>query len=207
MKLPPRAYDTAQRPSTRENDAFVSLALWRAVVGGLILVVAISAALVILLAAGLADPPRAANLILNARVTDGFPIHNEGDLTLVEIATNISPPFTLVVDASNEGRRDTAWGIYLRADDTTAATQFHLIHPDGYASSPFTPRWQWQQFPHIRPVANVISLHMDQTGDLTYRINQEISARGQSAVSSFTLGLALWRSPEIEWRSIRLYTG
>lgn len=166
------------------STEFVSKSQWRFVLvlaglvlfGGLVLVIA--------LALGVANPPRAGAL--------QWQINNVDDLP-----TTLPPaPFTLEITAKNTGAADSAWGMWI--GQWTA-----LIRHDGYVSINRDRRKpNWTEFPHIRRNGeNKLYLHVEVDGQGTLRINDEIAWTGILPAIRHRWGVA----GEVEWKNIALY--
>lgn len=149
--------------------------------GGLILIV--------LLALGLADPPRAGSLRWRVASPDEMP------------DSSLPPAFTLELQARSAGPAESAWGIRL---DGAAEPLTILIDNEGYLSVSPDDLPHWAEFPHIHPPDdNLLYIHIDHNGAATLRINHEIAWQG--AVSANSWEIIEWDSPQLAWDYIALY--
>lgn len=170
----------------------------------------VGAALAIVLALGTANPPRAANLVLNLHSADDLaPAGTFEDMALFALPVELTPPFTIEMQASASGNAASAWGLWLRARDVNSDERVlpMLIDNRGYALAALTrPALQHVQFMHIRSGSNRVSVHVDSDAHATYRVNDEIFA----TLSIFGVqagGLATRGTSNLSWDSIKVYTG
>jgi hypothetical protein len=155
--------------------------LWHSARLALVGVIGLGAIMVILLAGGIANPPRAGRAI--------FEIGPLADSTIPpnytsEFSPSIALPrgaFTLEVEANVTG--DAHWGILF--DD-----QSHFgveVNSRGFFSvPPYLP--DSMPFIHIRAESNRVALNVESSGQATLRINDEIAWRGiNPAANAFTI--------------------
>ncbi len=175
------------------------LALALTIIGGTTL------ALALLL--GAANPPYAAYM---TTFTSSNFYKNEGGLPTIASLKSDSLPVTLQIEASTSGAPDEEWGFWVWAGNELA--DFH-IRSDGYFHAPGS---DWQQFPFIQPVRNELYLSItsdDQQADFpsdyhyTFRINNEIAWQGTIAPGLNEWGVFPPQSGNIDWNSIKVYTG
>jgi hypothetical protein len=164
------------------------------VTGGLILIA--------LLAAGLADPPRAGALQWRAQSLDGWLASRAAEeLTILAAPVELPASFTLELTARNDGPPASAWGIQLNDGSRPLVI---LIHNQGYFSVSAGDRPHWAQFIHLRSgAANRLYLHVEPGGTGTLRLNDEVAWQGVLPAQSW--GVALYRQPQLSWQSIALY--
>lgn len=154
-------------------------ALGVVVMGGLILTV--------LLALGMADPPRTGSLQWQADSPPQAPLP-------------LPAAFSLELAAPNDGLPQSAWGI--RLDNKQPLTI--LIDNSGYFSVSSDDVLHWSEFPHIRSNAsNQLYLHVEPGGAATLRINHEIAWEGTVRASSWEL--AEYGQPVLDWDTLALY--
>jgi len=123
--------------------------LWNILLIALAVVIVIGLGLVAILARGAADPPR-------------------DNLTILEFTPDgtAHTPFTL---------ETTADGFTLTCGESVSLT--FQVRLDGYFSvAEAFPNWSG--FHHITRERNTLNLHVDATGEMIFRINQEIAWRG-----------------------------
>jgi hypothetical protein len=146
--------------------------------------------LTLLLALGLADPPRAGSLQWQADST-----------AQINAPMALPAAYTLELSARNDGPAESAWGIRLTGTDQQIA---FLIDNQGYLSVSTDEAPHWAEFPHIRPNAsNQLYLHVEPGGAATLRINHEIAWEG-------TINAQSWSSAEhgqplLDWLALSLY--
>jgi hypothetical protein len=138
-----------------KSNQTVSPTFWRILLISLLLVILIGVAFTLMLATGLADPPRGAYILL-----DQFP---DGDART---------PFTLELENTNHFR-------------LTCASQILVfrVRDDGYFSVD-TGSAEWRGFHHIERGANTLYLHVDAQNRAVFRINRETAWTGHAASSS-----------------------
>ena len=185
-------------------DSRVDARQWRIAVFALALTLIGGAALAVALLIGAADPPRAAILVLNLNSADSLtPAGSSGDVRLLALPADLTPPFTIEMEASNSGAGGSAWGVWLR-DGATVYPM--LIDTQGYVlSATETTPLQHQQFPFIQPNDNRLYVNFD-GGSAVFRINEEVfTTLPLDAIQAG--GLALYGAPNLDWKSIKVYTG
>ncbi len=172
------------------SNAPVSRRKWQTALTVLMLISVGGAALAAALAFGLADPPRAAILSLD---------------TTAPASSNPlpAPPYTLEVTATSGGPADSAWGIWLGADEDSALN--FLIDRQGYLSVEHGSERDWKQFIHLKPQTNVLYLNVDASGATTFRINGEIAWRGEIP-SAANWGLAADGQPQLSQTRAQVFS-
>ena len=188
---------TGYASAAPESIDVLSARRWRLVVAALLFTLAAGAALVALLASGVADPPRAPRLVINLSSIEGLATTDER--TLVGSLRAVSFPITIEVTAASNNASAT-WGLWVYAED---GLHFFRVRGDGYWS--MAENGGWQPFIHVAPAENRLYLHIEPDASATFRINDEIAWQ-----DSFPLHLLEWgvihdTSTPINWRSIRLY--
>jgi hypothetical protein len=176
------------------------LALWvlgSVIIGGIILV--------IVLALGAANPPRAGAILWETDSASNWPLFERKEtVNLFRAPTPLpTPPFTLELSARNSGDAASAWGIWIGNSDTV---HMIVVSREGYMSVSDDEALHWAEFMHIRSDLNKI--YLDVTTDLnaTLRINDEITWTGTLALTdNASWGIALYREPELSWQDIILY--
>ncbi|MFN8447912.1 MAG: hypothetical protein U0521_04820 [Anaerolineae bacterium] len=197
---------------TSAYDTSIPPARWRLALLVLALTVFGGAALALILALGAANPPHAADLVLNQHSDDGLTDAGTfGGATLLAFPVELAPPFTVEMEASNSGAAGSAWGVWLRVSDHYGNLSVlpMLVDTQGYALAAVdSPALQHHPFIHIQRDSNRVYLHVDQNGTAVYRINDEIFATVALPVTTIeAAGLALYGSPVLDWRSIKIYSG
>jgi hypothetical protein len=175
---------------------------WRLLLAGLIGLVGTGLILIILLALGLADPPRIGLLRWQASVPDNWPSKNlTQDMSLKLAPTDLPTAFTLELSARNQGQPTSAWGIQLIGQRDVLTI---LLNNQGYLSVSAEPQPHWQEFLHLRPdTVNTLYLHVETGYKGTLRINEEIAWEGPVAAS--TWGVISYRQPQLAWEGLALY--
>src|SRR5690606_18055526 len=201
-------YDSVPAESTQ----LVSRFKWWVVVATLVLTVVGGIGLTIILANGAANPPRAAVLI--REMIDDAMLSAFGSIGDVELHGEESPliaPFTIEMNASNNGASDSAWGIWLRVLDRENIQDWSqwwvwLVDNQGYMST--DQPLSWSEFLHIHPRnENTLSLQIEATGTTTFRINNEVAWTGELPAEHFQWGIAYYHNPQLIWGGIRLFGG
>lgn len=169
-------------PTESSPDHNVSARQWRVAVLLTLAIVFGGAGLAILLALGLADPPRAGSLRWQASELSGWLSQTAGDLILYTAPLSITQmPVTLEISAENQGSSTSAWGIWLQGE---GRRWFTLVSNEGYLSVSGTARPAWAEFLHIRRgELNTLYLHVEADGTATLRINAEIAWSGRLTLS------------------------
>lgn len=184
------AESTQVVPPRKWRLALISLAL--TLLGGVILIVALANG-----AGNLVYPPR---LIIDLDSDANLPLFPPDQLLVSSLSSEQAP---IVIEVSASAQSLTAdWGIWIRTQN--GILPFRL-RSDGYFS--LTPGFGWQQFIHIRPQTNTLTLsispHPNRYG--TLRINQEIAWSGSIAANVSEWGILRPENDRITWHSIRLY--
>lgn len=148
---------TMSADERRGRIAFAMLAL--ALLGG--------AAVVLAIAAGIADPPKAGE-----RARDFLPAELAGGIAIDAL------PLTIEAEASLTGAPGSAWGLWLQS--TNGRRYRFLIDGWGYIAAGDEAEPRWRPFPHTRRGApNRLYLHIEADGTTTFRVNREIAWRAQ----------------------------
>lgn len=158
----------------------------------------------ILLALGLADPPRAGTLQWRVESpVDWTETQTQSeDWTFSPAPVQLPTAFTLELTATNHGASNSAWGIQVF---DAKATQTILIDNQGYFSvSSNAEQPYWRAFIHIRPAAaNKLYLHVEPDQQATLRINDEVAWEGR--IKASTWQLVSYQQPQLNWEQIALY--
>lgn len=181
----------------------VSQHKWHLALSIFLITIIAGIAVVILLALGAANPPRAGELVWQADTAHGWPLlpySGQFDLHIARISLPQSP-FTLEIIASNEGTPASAWGLWLRTSD---GIQSFLVSNEGYMSISNDENAHWAQFIHVRAATNKLYLHVQDDQAATFRINDEIAWQG-TIMPLADWGIVLYGGPDITWQSMRLY--
>lgn len=186
----------------------VPLLLWRATAVGLLLLVLGGLGLGLLLAGGLADPPRAPLLSRELPGPDGLAVTAEESWQRLTVADDLVPPFTLEAEAIFRDVASGAWGVWLNTPRSEQTTRVRLlVRPDGYLRDPFRNADRWSQFIHLRPARNRVALHVAE-GEIVLRVNDEIAQRAPyDAAAPASVGILLEDDTNLLWQGIWLYTG
>lgn len=173
----------SNRPVSRNRWRIALLALGLLCVGG--------AALIAALALGAADPSRAPRLIL--------------DTITPSVSNPLSaPPYTLELNATNSGPPESAWGLWVGADENDALV--FLIDNQGYVSVAHGVERDWSQFIHLRPQTNALTLNVEADGSATFRVNGEIAWRGSiETMPESRWGIATEKQPQLDWNNVRVF--
>lgn len=180
---------------------------WRIAIVSLAVLLLAGTVLIVLIAAGIGNPPRAANLTFSAANPEaiGAPMQS-GGFTHYPGTLLDTLPATLILQATQRGETESAWGIWLE----TSANEpplYLLIDGQGYTAAGMLPELEWRQFIHLRPDTNTLYLHIDAERHATFRINDEIAWTGSLADGqAIHWGIALQNNPRLEWHAIRVYT-
>ena len=163
--------------------------------------------LLVALALGAADPPRAGARQWQTGSTSAWPLlRQHGDSLLYDAPVQRPTlPFTLELSAVNTGAPDSAWGIWLQ---TEAGQVKILVSNEGYFSVSDDEQPLWQQFIHLRPgTANKLYLHYAAPdAPAVLRLNDEIAWQGDLAPApSGRWGLLTFRQPQLSEQAISLY--
>ena len=166
--------------------------LWRAAWAGFFGVVIGGLLLVLVLAAGVADPPRAGPLAWQA-----------GPLTLESGGAPYkillpSRPFTLEITATLQGDPTADWGVDLSARYGIALNGYRFLripHPDS----------DFQPFIHVRDGRNKITLYVPANEPVTMRVNDEIAWKGPVPVLASVPAWIWVKSGRLRVENISLY--
>ena len=170
---------------------------WRLALLMLMFTVIGGAGVVILLALGLADPPRAGSLVWRSDSDQDWQPYREIDEAALYNAPIRLPeaPFTLELQASNQGASDSAWGIWIR---TTDGIRIIVVSREGYLSISSDERPHWAGFIHIGSETNKLYLNVESDHYATLRINDEIGWTGR-LVTTNEWGVVRFRQPDLIW--------
>jgi hypothetical protein len=198
-------YDSVSAESTQ----LVSRLKWRVVVAGLMVTVAAGITLVVVLANGAANPPRAAMLVENFPSDESF-VHitafDRDDQLLLRLprltGMPASKPYTLEATAANSGEVDSGWGFWVD-------NRYFIVDNQGYAlCSDATGQTSWFEFIHLRPnEANTLYLHITLYGNATFRINGEVACVTNLPGAFPNWGILHYRQPQLRWTSILMFAG
>ncbi len=163
--------------------------------------------LLVALALGAADPPRAGARQWHTDSTAAWPLlRQHGDTLLYDAPAQLPTlPFTLELSVLNSGAPDSAWGIWLQTESRQLAI---LVSSEGYFSVSEDDRPRWQQFIHLRPgAANRLYLHHAAPDEpAVLRLNDEIAWQGDLGLSpSGRWGLLTFRQPQLSEQAVSLY--
>jgi hypothetical protein len=156
--------------------------------GGFVLLVGAAAVIVLLILSGMNDPKPVGALVVERPLFPQIVALEAPQLTWLEEPIpeeNYSVRLTAAQEAGNSGRgMDVGYGLALGSDEAHLAV---AVSPLGYLSV-----WQtkgqetdvilpWQTWPHVRRdlAPNEIWLDVDDSGQLTIRINRELLWAGE----------------------------
>jgi hypothetical protein len=161
----------------------------RLINGSLLLMVAGGLALLALLAAGLADPPRVGNRsLIISPVTLTLAPHQHPETDAQRLPASAGWTLMLSGHCAADTVPVAGWGFELSAGGDTVISL--VVYGDGYYRlPPFVP--DTTHFIHIRPQSNELMLLAESDGTLTLRINREIAWRGPLTAASEPLRLHL----------------
>jgi hypothetical protein len=192
-----------------ESNERVSLSKWRVVLAGFIGTIAAGIILVIVLANGAANPPRASALVFEANRLEQLEFLYEGQDSLLyklPFELDISSLYTLEVTANNTASDESAWGIWVGVAEHTPLGI--LVRDDGYF---YTSDTGWVNFLHIQPISNKLYLSVENPSNhslssVAFRINDEIALEitpDDEILPMF--GVALYKDAAVDFEYIRLY--
>ncbi len=150
--------------------------MWRSAWIALLTVVGLGVIVLVVLAGGAADPPRAGSLVWSAGPLPGTPLP-----THYTIPAALSLPYTLEIEAqfSTDSDANALWEIVFE-NSGNSAPQFAIVLRDHrfFAIPPLQP--DSIPFIHIRPAGepNKLALDVEADRQATLRINDEIAWRG-----------------------------
>jgi len=161
--------------------------------------------LLIALALGLANPPRAGSLTYEVGSPASWqPFPDAGQSRLFAAPNRLPvPPFTIEMTATNQGGADSGWGFWSLSPDGMIQI---LMSQDGYFSYSDDGSPHWAQFIHIQPDINTLSINVTEDRQGTVRINDEIVWTG-AWVGINRWGASQYSSPALNWQGIRVYNG
>ena len=127
-----------------------------------------------LLAAGLADLPRAGRLRWQAESPQDWATeHPAPELTLQAAPVDLPSVFTLELTALNSGPPESAWGVVFESSHQRLII---LIDNQGYLSVSEDHLPHWSEFRHIHPNdVNTLYMNVTSGGAATLRISDEIA--------------------------------
>ncbi len=199
----PQAYASSPTPS---SDV-VPPRQWRQAVLLLLLVITGGGALAIMLALGLADPPRAGPLVWETTSMDvGWPLVKDlGGSPRLWLkrarAETRSLPFTIEIEANVLNTGSSAWGLWIetRRDDA-----LFLVGYGDYIS--VGSSLDWRNFIHVQPEINHLYLNVEPDGMTTFRVNGEVAWHGQlDFPDTPSWGLATFTDARFDLHYARLY--
>ena len=165
------------------------------------------------LARGAADPPRAPVLMLNenrqdrlvpAATLNGVRLYHLADAPIID-----SLPFTIELEAVNEGEPRSAWGVWITPGRLESGDGLPIMISDqGYILSPLdSTALEQAQFMHISAAHNRLTLHVDAEGNMTLRVNDEVvRALDRHVTLPLDYGVALLGNVRLQAFSARVYT-
>jgi hypothetical protein len=202
-------YDIGYGSEIIESNELVPLFRWRLLLAGFTATIIGCVVLTILLANGIANPPRAAFPIGNLPSDESFdplPAYDGADQLLRRVprlaGMPASPPLTLEATAKNEGENGSAWGFWID-------NRRFIVDNQGYASCT-DARGQagWFEFIHLLPQqANTLYLHIDPFGNATFRINGEIACEVLVPPTFSQWGTLHYHQPQLQWTNIQMFAG
>lgn len=194
----PQAYAASPTPSTDSVPA----RRWRLALALFLIVIVSGAVLALVLAHGLADPPRAGTLVWETESLDEWERVKDRDGNLYRApVTNRAPPFTVEIKAAVLNDEPLTWGLWLETRD---GEYRFLVGYGGYVSAGAT--LDWRNFIHLQPETNRLCLHVEADGFTTFRVNQEIAWQGHLDLPDApSWGLASLADTRLELRAARLY--
>ncbi|MBZ0299683.1 MAG: hypothetical protein K8J31_08090 [Anaerolineae bacterium] len=175
---------------------------WRIILTVLIILIAGGTALTVLLALGLADPPRIGTLQWQAAAPDDWPEHTDTTgVRRLDAPVELPEVFTLELTVRNAGPPDSAWGLQLHNGESALTI---LIDNLGYWSLSTDDRPHWAEFMHLRPgKSNQIALTITPNSSAILRINEEIAWAGSLRATAWQVVLA--GEPQLTWERLALY--
>jgi hypothetical protein len=185
--------------------SLVSRRQWQIGLFAFALTLLVGASLAVALALGLAVPHPIGTRVIST--DDIYP--NAGGLPTFASLRDVPLPMTLEAVAQVSGQPEFGWGVWV----WTGSTLYNFrVRNDGY----FNAYDGWQQFMHIQPAVNKVSLTVtsdDWTAgfpsdyDVTLRINDEIAWQGTMQPGLQEWGAIRVSSGKVTWESIKIYTG
>ena len=176
---------------------------WRVILISNVLIGIGGLVLIVLIALGIANPPRAGSIRWQANTNAGWLTHQQDEITVYHAPASLGEAFTLELTAINNGPDDSAWGFWLPGPE---AQIFTLISNEGYYT--FNPWYAgWQEFPHIQvSKTNTIYFHVNPDGHGTIRINDEIVHDDLTFLYGVDKwGIATYNNPQLTWEQIAIY--
>ena len=175
---------------------------WRATLVTFTAIIIGGVILVVLLAAGLADPPRAGPLRWQAESPQDWTAeHADPDLTLYAAPVDLPPVFTLELTAANSGPPESAWGVVFEGSGQRLTI---LIDNQGYVSVSSDNRPHWAEFLHSHPKQiNKLYVNVASGGVATLRLNDEVAWEG--VIDATHWSVAEYRQSAVHWGHMMLY--
>jgi hypothetical protein len=193
------AYETTLSMSTQG----VSTRKWHFTLATLVFTICAGALLMLLLAAGYANPPYGQRVTLELEQPPES-AYISGDIEFSEVGTLPTPPFTIEVSATFTTSAE--WGIWLGNEPSLSTWRF-LVDNDGYIAAGARNASQWQPFIHAQPETNRLYLHVSHRNLATFRVNEEIAWTGSLIIEQdVAWGLMSSAGIDVQWNSIRVYT-
>ncbi len=178
---------------------------WHISLALLIILIAGGALLAVLLALGLADPPRVGTRQFEAISPDSWNPSAADEFVFYEAPVTFPDTFTLELTAQNNGPANSAWGIRLLNDGSPLTI---LVDNQGYYSVGVSDTPDWKEFLHIQPDGlNKLYLHVTTDGVGTLRINNEIAGNSLKLTNlqNIAWGMLTYRQPQLIRESVALY--
>jgi hypothetical protein len=183
----------------------VSRRQWQIGLFAFALTVIVGVALTAALLLGMANPPYAPHM---TEVSSGDLYPRSSELLRASSLKSLAMPITLEVVANAPGTSNNGWGIWYASG---ASLFIFRIRNDGYVDI----HSGWQQFPHILPGENKLTLHITSdnlnepffTYQVTFRINDEIALQEVVQPELFEWGIVQPANSNIDWKAIKIYTG
>jgi hypothetical protein len=183
------------------STALVTKRKWYLALAAPAFVLCGGALLVIVLAAGYANPLRGAYLILEQGQPLVEIIQTVGGMSFRQMGSLPPPPFTLEVSATTTGSAE--WGIWFGA--LPLPRWRFLIDGESYIAAGSPDSLKWRQFIHARPDTNLLYLHVDSSNQAIYRVNEEIAWTGSTSETLPEWGLINTDGAHVQWNSVRVY--
>lgn len=185
-------YMTSIVPRNRWGLAFAAFLI--IFVGGL--------ALIVLLAAGVANPPYAPRLALELTDLEGLQsISSDPNLHQYVIADLTELPYTLEAQAINQGDSRAVWGLWV---ESLGGLLYLLVDTEGYFYVDSGRIDNWRGFIHIKPDSNRLYLHVTDEANAVFRINDEIAWTGHLDELE-RWGIVFYSDSRLQWQFVRFY--
>ena len=193
------------RIMTRAYAKPISRRQWQIGLFAFALTVIAGAAMVLALLLGVAMPHPIGERVISPNAI--YP--NVGGLPAFSSLQDVPLPMTLEAIAHVTGHPEFGWGIWV----WNGSALYHFrVRNDGY----FDASSGWQEFMHIQPAINKLSLNIasdDWTAGfpsdykVTLRINDEIAWHGTMQPGLKEWGAIEVTNANVTWESIKIYTG